>query len=357
MDRIISIIVMLLSLTQNISCQNMKEENLPKFQVEICAPENKYRVEFVKDSIKKLEGVPAGLPYGGTSGEWGNSGSGWTEQYGTPIGADITYYSKYEDMFYRLNVDFPLDKIKDYMERAYADGEIEEKFHSEPLQKYKRLGRNQEFGLATNPYSSFSDLVFGFAPKGMVVVWLRFGSLNQIELGRYQAAAIKDDKKEESIMFSKTITVSRYEIRKERYIENASPLKWDNYRIKYKWKPVISSENKGLRLFNMNIKFFNGELENMLRPWINNIPSYERAIPKELNFTWETGKNQQYIGRAYFNWEKANEIFKNAGDQFIMELKIAPDNNNFEILINNQTLPIDIIRIFQTDELFNDSYK
>lgn len=44
----------------------------------------------------------------------------WAEQYGTPVGADITYYSKYEDLFYHLDIDSPQDKIKDYIESAYA---------------------------------------------------------------------------------------------------------------------------------------------------------------------------------------------------------------------------------------------
>lgn len=89
--------------TQLISCQMKKE--LPEFHVEMSHPENKYIIEPVYDHIKTLEGVRAGFPYGGSSGEWGDSRKSWTEQYGTPIGADITYYADYEDAFYHLNVD------------------------------------------------------------------------------------------------------------------------------------------------------------------------------------------------------------------------------------------------------------
>ena len=88
-------VLLFIQLTQ---CQKMRDKKMA-FQVEICSPSTKYRIEPVADKIKTLEGTPAGLPYGGSSGRWGDSGSGWTEQYGTPIGADITYYSPYEDAF------------------------------------------------------------------------------------------------------------------------------------------------------------------------------------------------------------------------------------------------------------------
>ncbi|WP_294229860.1 DUF2931 family protein [uncultured Chryseobacterium sp.] len=36
-------------------------------------------------------------------------------------------------------------------------------------------------------------LVFGFAPKGMVVIWFRYGYVS-VQLGEFQAEVIKDDK-------------------------------------------------------------------------------------------------------------------------------------------------------------------
>ena len=131
------------------SCQDMKQENLPEFHVQICHPENKYRIEFVSDYIKTLEGVPAGLPYGGTSGRWGDSGKGWTEQHGTPIGANIVYYAKYEDIFYHLDVDFLRIKTKEYMKRTYSQGEVKE--YGKTAKEFDYLGRDQKFGAWENP--------------------------------------------------------------------------------------------------------------------------------------------------------------------------------------------------------------
>jgi len=83
---IIKIFAFLLLLNQNISCQMKKE--IPEFQVEICHPDNKYDISPIEDKIFTLENIPAGLPYGDTSGRRGDSGSTWTEQHGTPIGTD-----------------------------------------------------------------------------------------------------------------------------------------------------------------------------------------------------------------------------------------------------------------------------
>lgn len=110
----------LIILTQTVSCEKMKENDLPEFQVEISHPNNDLNITPIQDQIFTLEGKVAHLPYGSSSGEWGYSGKGWTEQRGTPIGADIIYFSRYEDTFYHLKANFSQEQIKDYMERAYA---------------------------------------------------------------------------------------------------------------------------------------------------------------------------------------------------------------------------------------------
>lgn len=359
MDKLKTLIYFLL-LTNLIHCQEMNKT--PEFHVEISQPNNKYLITPIYDKIKTLEGNPAGLPYGSSSGDWGQSGKRWTEQHGTPIGTDIIYYSRYEDTFYHLNVDFSIEKIKDYMERAYANGEALPEFHKEPLQKYKRSGRYEEFAYPIRPYNSFSDLVFGFAPKGMVVVWLRFGAGVQIELERYQAEVITNKQEITGIKekYLKTYRISQErfeEAKKELAIPDASPQEWDNYRERYNYAAVFTSENRGLRLFRMWIDYFNGEEEVFYRPWINEASYEKRAIPKELNFTWETDKDQQYTGYAYFNWEKANDIFKKTGTQARLEFKIASDNSSFEVLLDNHPVPTDSIRVFKTNDKFNDSYK
>ncbi|WP_228429923.1 hypothetical protein [Chryseobacterium binzhouense] len=55
--------------------------------------------------------------------------------------------------------------------------------------------------------------------------------------------------------------------------------KWDNYRIRYQWHPVVSSKNPKFRLFEILNHTFNGEKEGALRPWVLDMPYKERAIP------------------------------------------------------------------------------
>ena len=327
-------------------------DGLPEFQVEISSPGSKYRIEPVLDQIKTLEGVRAGLPYGGSSGRWGDSGKGWTEQYGTPIGADITYYSPYENVFYRLDIDFPLDTIKDYMERAYS---VWDDQYGETVE-YKRLGRGHR-AYNSEPktsYDSFTTLVFGFAPKGMVVVWLNFGN-TRIELGRYQAKVMTN---KEEIAKAKEAYTKRYrgtveemyKIIKELggYPINDSSLQWDNYRLRYSWRPVVISDNSRFELMEIMNEYYNGEKENMLRPWVANPETRKRAIPKEMYVFWQTGKedSERLQANIFFNWEETNEAIKKAGDKIDMQIKISKDNKEVSVFLNNQPLKTDSIRIF-----------
>ncbi|MDN3671796.1 DUF2931 family protein [Flavobacterium branchiarum] len=330
--------------TQLLQCQMIQP--LPEFHVEICSPDNKYRIEPIYDTIKTLEGVPAGLPYGGSSGRWGDSGSVWTSQKGTPIGADITYYSGYEDVFYRLNIDFPSETIKDYMERAYSAYDD----RNGETQEYKRLGRRYESG-GGEAYDSFSTLVFGFAPKGMVMVWMNFGT-TRIELGRYQAQEVIDDviinKASKKHLEKYRITPERFEEEKEiLHISDASPSRWDNYRNRYNWRPEIISESPSFELLQILNSYYNGEVEYMLRPWVSNAPYKERAVPQEINVVWLTGENHEVKKQAfiYLSWIKANEAFTNSGDKFDMQIKIAK-NNSIQVFLNGQPFEVESIRVF-----------
>lgn len=340
-----------------VNCQEKKEMSVEtEYNVQISHPKSSMNITPISDRIKTLEGIHAGLPYGSTSGTWGDSGKGWTEQHGTPIGAEIVYFSRYEDTFYKLDVDFPLDKMKDMVRRAYATGEVYN--YSKPLEKYIISTKLQEYNAYQNPYSSMSDLIFGFAPKGMVVVWLGYMGGEKIEIGRYQAEVIKEDKELEEQLFSK-LSISRKDMRANRLLADASPEKWDNYRLRYNWKPSIVSENKDFRVFTSRIEYYNAEKEILLRPWILNMDEKERAIPKEISFDWEVSKGVGYEGRIFFDWKETNEAFKKVGSQIQLSLVVAPDDNNIEVLLNNQPLKVDSIRIYKSHTLgrYKDSYK
>ncbi|GAA5098655.1 hypothetical protein GCM10023210_35060 [Chryseobacterium ginsengisoli] len=348
------IVAWLLGIFQLISCQQSKKqsmsekETVPVYNVEISHPDNKYLITPVEDKIFTFEGNDSSLPYGSSSGNWGDSGKTFTERRGTPKGADIVYFSRYEDTFYHLKTDFPEKEVKDFIRRAYAD---EEDNDCGILKEFVYTDQENYCGA----YKKLGDLVFGFAPKGMVVVWLRFGYV-QIELGKFQAEVVKDDKKYAEKLFSK-ISQTREDIKKDLFIANASPLVWEKYRTRYQWAPTIHSENKGFKLFNIQAEYYNGEREVMLRPWVEKPVMKERALPKEITFFWETGKGEAFEGRAFFNWAETDDQFENAGENFPLELKIAPDNKSFEVLLLGHPIKIDSTRVYTSNFTFKDSYK
>ena len=226
-------LLIILSIFQLVSCQT-KNTYMPVYNIEISHADDQYTIEPVIDKIITLENTNASLPYGSSSGEWGYSGKTFTEQHGTPIGADIVYFSVAEDKFYHLKADFPVEFMKEMTQRAYADDDHQEKFKGK---EYITVDEKEEF----DGYYEMSSLVFGFAPKGVVIVWLRYG-IQQIEIGQFQADVIQDDKQYEEKLFSR-ISQSRKDIYNAMFLKDASPYIWLNYRTKYIWQPIATSTN------------------------------------------------------------------------------------------------------------------
>lgn len=348
-------------LFQLTGCQklHLKRNVMPVYNIEISQSAKDYVITPIEDSIETLEHTGASLPYGSSSGEWGSSGASFTKRSGTPIGADIVYFSRYEDKFYRLNAHFPVERMKELVKRAYA---AHESLSSKaPMKEYIDISEEPDYRKKYNEYqmsySPMTDLVFGFAPKGMVVVWVRYAA-TQIEVGRYQAEVIKDDKKYADKFF-KSITQTREDIKNDLFDPNASPEQWDNYRTRYPYAFKVSSENKGFRLMEIAPYYYNAEYSTLLRPWALDSSEKERAIPKSVSIKWETGKGRTYQGLVYFDWAKTNEAFKKYGTAHnVLEFKITPDDNVLTTELNGQPLPVDSARIyFNPNDEFRDSYK
>jgi hypothetical protein len=354
----ISRLLVLVLLSQlNLHCQ--MNPKIPEFKTEICHPNNKYPITPIRDYIKTLEGIPAGLPYGSSSGSWGSSGKSWTAQKGTPIGFEITYYSIYEDKYYEINEDFDLAYIKEMTNRCYA---WNDKNSETPVKEFiYRDELNRDFQTLSHFYDSFSTLVFGFAPQGMVVVWMGYGGIS-IELGRFQAKEITDKdllkKLKKHYIETYRLEEGRYEEEvTEMYIPDASPILWDNYRIKYNWNFKVTSDNKNFRFLGLNNEYFNGEYEDLLRPTLLNTTMKKRAIPKATALYWETSKNERYEGKLFFDWEKMHELLKNSGDNNTFNIHIDKDSGKIEIKLNQTPIDIDSVRIYSNSTMrFRDSY-
>ena len=318
---------------------------MPMYYVEICHPSNEYQVTPIRDSIITLEDRRASLPYGSTSGRWGDSGAMFTEQYGTPIGADIVYYARYEDKFYHLKAEFPVEKMKDLVSRAYAISYV--RSHKEPLKPYIVTDERMVFSAYENPYSSMTHLVFGFAPKGMVVVWIGYSGGARIEIGRFQAEEVEDEEKYEEERFEYW-NMSREKMRSKLYLPNASPEEWENYRNKYEWRPVFSSDNDTFFMLKSSTRYYNGEREYLLQPYILKAEYIKRAIPNEIQLFWRVG-GAQYEGRVFFKWDKMDKILKEKGKtKNDIRFHINKDNK-IEVFLNDEPLEVESTRVYKSN--------
>ncbi|QLC66166.1 DUF2931 family protein [Flavobacterium sp. LPB0248] len=333
MDKLNKVLIFLI-ITLNVSCQM---RNRYEWQSYTCQPrqkhkdnENIYRVEFVRGDILILEGEPASLPFGGSSGRWGESGKSWTSQHGTPVGADVIYYAGYEDKFYHLKTEFPVEEMKIAMDttRRYND------YVNEKL----------------------SGLIFGFAPQGMVVVWKQYGVM-RIELGRYQAEVIKDDKKLEEQLF-RNWSMNRKEVAERDFLPNASCAKWDMYRQRYTFRIKMENENPALRLFRYCFTNYNGEKDIIFMPPLP-VTSYDnRALPQILELDWETSPDERFRGNIFLNEKVIFEKFKNfkTEDKQEFEVKISKDNQKLELFLNHERVEVDSVRIYKGSVMYEGSY-
>lgn len=292
--------------------------------------ENIYRVEFIRGNILTLEGISASLPFGGSSGSWGSTRSAWTSQHGTPIGADVIYYAGYEDKFYHLKVDFPVEEMKKAVDttRRYNDY-VNEKF---------------------------SGLIFGFAPQGMVVVWKKYGVM-RIELGRYQAQVIPDDKELEQRLF-KGWSMNRKEVVERDFLPDATCEKWDMYRKRYTFRVKMENENPALRLFQYCFTNYNGEQDIIFLPPLPVTGYDNRALPQILELDWETAAGESFRGNIFLNEKVIFEKFKNfkTEDKQEFEVKISKDNQKLELFLNHEPIEVDSVRIYEGSVSYKGSY-
>lgn len=354
------IVYLLFLLSTTIQCQKMKDK-VPQFQVSISHTDNKYYMTPLTAEIKTKEGTSAGFPYGSTSGSWASSGKSWTEQYGTPTGFKTIYYSQSECKFFEIDQDFNPKVMNHYLNVMYPTNDSDSE---EPVKEFITM---QEFRSNKDKYRSSYDLfglIFGFAPKGMIVVWTEY-SFIRYEIGRYQAKEITDPKKIEEctkkyLVFNRIDENSFKGFQKERFIADADCKQWDDYRIRYNWAYKVKSNHQGFRILGVRTQFFNGEQHMDFSPIVNQALNKSRAVPEIIELYWECSKNEQFIGRLFFNWKKLNELLKNSQqEKNKFTFKINDTNNGMEVFLNDKKIEPIMIRIYPNNgvKIFRESYK
>ncbi|MBF7093624.1 DUF2931 family protein, partial [Flavobacterium sp. ALJ2] len=276
-------LLLLLAITIN-SCMEKKYE----WSADISAP-REYPVEVYTGAVGGYFFSQMG---GFSNTGWGGGGSVDFIKAPLPENLDMTWLSYVDDKFYKGEWKLPTEKIKQLFDEGF----------------YAKRGEEA----VTEPYKYIK---IGFAPKGMVVVWVA-GNGRQVEVARFQAhETIIDPKlisKDEEYMFEKDYTkdmltydgtISK-DVREQLEQYGYPPSEaYEEYREKYNWKPKVVLP-EGSRITSMYIKMCNGEIED---PYDRSIELKNRAIPFSFEIFWSVGsgkQEQEFVSRIAFTHDK-----------------------------------------------------
>lgn len=262
---------------------------------------------------------------------WGYSGSFHSQGddlKAIPVKLEIIWASYKEDKFYKGSWDLPVDKLKELFERG-------------------------TIGWRNNVPSTYSEVVVGCAPGGIVVVWL-YGDDQQIEIARFQG--------EEMQLSMKNFVPGNPDISQKEYFKILGELSpkldeeykkkgiqldiWDIYRKKYNWRTRIEIPNHSFE--RIRIDMFNGELETLFNGVDTQNDFKQRAIPRLLSFTFESDKGIQTIFQVkYFDEEEIFNLFKQVDETKPIEiiLRMNEDLSNRKLILKQGDKEIPIQKI------------
>ncbi|WP_164515264.1 DUF2931 family protein [Flavobacterium ustbae] len=287
-----------------------------EWSADICAPKE-YPIEVFTGAVGGYFFSHMG---GFSNGGWGSGNGDSDIKAPLPSRMDMTWLSYVDNKFYTGEWELPKEKIQQLFDEGFYGGPGLEK-------------------------QTYSVIKVGFAPKGMVVVWV-MGVGQQVEVARFQAHETTIDPKviteEEKYMFEKDYTKDmltydgtiskelREHITKFGY---PAPEVYEVYREKYIWKPkVILPE--GCKINSLYIKMCNGE---NVDPYDRPLEMKNRAIPFMFQIYWSTKigkKEQKFVSRIAFTrdqeyWAK---FLKPDGDD---DMPIDFDKNEIRALFKN----------------------
>jgi hypothetical protein len=321
MKKQINVMFFMLLLAFTSSCQNKQKENKkmnePKFEYEgnICSPLG-YPIDVYEGGLESSSGSTS-LYLGVTTGAWGSNGGGMSHsEKAVPKRLNVTWLSYAEDTFYTIDCDIDYDKMLRLFKEGYQDS-----------MWFFNDGRYQK--------DTYDAIVVGFAPGGVVVIWLH-GAGRQVEIGRYQGKKIVIPQNEvagldnhERLLFDpqyrKETMLSKQIVPLE--VQEANKNKpipyglWDSYRGRYSWRPIFMQRNfneSTLTIVHTSLDMFNGEFEEQIDQTLINNEFIKRAIPKSINFAWKDKTGQVYSGTLVFDekviFDAYKEIYKDNKD-------------------------------------------
>jgi len=257
-----------------------------------------YPVEVYKGGLEAEDGSFVSLSIGPDMGNWGELRSGMsTGVKAVPNRLNLTWISYAENVFYNIDTIIDYEKMTKLFKEGYQD-------------ENRKFGRKRE---------EYNVIMTGFAPGGMVVVWIA-GASKQVEIGRYQASPMKISLEEidrldshDKLLFDEA-NIKRI-MAKESYVplevqkaNKGKPIPfglWEKYRNKFSWK-VDFQPGLNRKTNNFSYTLFNGERDVRFSEQLPEKNTEKRAIPLNFGFGWSDESGQRYGGYVKFD---ESEIF------------------------------------------------
>lgn len=327
-----------LLLTFTSSCQNTTKKqtsnkenqkqtmSLEKFEYKptISCPVG-YPIDVYRGGFELAGGRFESLNLGTHYGPWGATGASMSSSLkGVPVKLNLIWVSYAEDVFYKISTEIDSKLIAEKFKEGYPNSSL-------------FFGRNNKEN------ETYNYIVAGFAPGGVVVVWLS-GSGKQIEIGRYQAEKTIVSAEDIAKLDNHERLIFQEDYRRKMMInEKIVPLDvqlanknkpipfglWDSYRELYSWRPKFKFHG-GNKIVKTYISMFNGEFEEQFGENLNENAFKKRAIPKTVTLTWKD-EGKSYVANIDFEEKEIFDAFKEINKEKSIqeiELEFAPNKTN-----------------------------
>jgi hypothetical protein len=272
-----------------------KVEEIPKAWEEMCNAPQGYPIEVYKGGLEKRNAqgnildsrwLNASLCTGFEG--WGASGGGMSRSWFVPTHLNCIWLSYAENTFYKIDCAIDHDKMLKLFQEGYPNS---------------MWFRND--GSRVKDY--FNSIITGFAPGGVVVIWLA-GANRQVEIGRYKGVKYTVDPKEIAGLEQETHVLFEQEFRdgimsdpnvvppKVQQANKNKPIPyglWDTLRIRYLWRPVFEAQDDGVFYF-VYFEMVNGEKEDLFDISLKENRFTPRALPSLFNIYWKDRTGQRY---------------------------------------------------------------
>ncbi|MFT6254732.1 MAG: hypothetical protein ACJATV_000987 [Granulosicoccus sp.] len=231
-----------------------------------------------------------------------------------PDKLDITFYSYWEDQFYRGSFDLPYDTIL----RLFREAEAQPK------------RRAMDGSERPNTYM----IIVGVAPGGTVAVWMRgwrtkeifFGKAEKVDIDFAQAFRVPiADKAERTEYVNETIMDEEIPPEKLAAIrKNGIPFdQWANYRMRYNWVPTFAVSNPPQKI---SISFYTGEGESFQYPLEPYFTGQAQPMPESFRFSYTvSGQVRGYYYEVDLDEAEVVSAFARlSAKKLPMQLEITP---------------------------------